>query len=155
MIQTYLFDWGDTLMVDFPGSKGKMCSWDTVSQVSGASSALKHLSMKHKIYIATGAADSSEKDIELALSRVSLSQYISGYFCQSNLGVGKECPEFFKLILEKLNSPASSIVMVGDNYARDIEPALKIGINAIWFNPNSRPVPNDVKSIGSLKELCI
>ena len=89
-------------MVDFPSSKGKMCSWDKVSAVKGARSVLKHLSLKHKIYIATGAENSTEQDIELALSRVNLNQYISGYFCQSNLGVGKESPDFFTLILQRL-----------------------------------------------------
>lgn len=152
--QIYLFDWGDTLMVDFPASKGKMCSWDIVSEVRGASDTLKSLSMKHKIYIATGAAESCEQDIEKALTRVDLNQYISGYFCQSNLGVGKESPEFFQLILKKLKIPAHSIVMVGDSYARDIEPAIDNGINAIWFNPNSLPVPNGIESIVSLRELC-
>ena len=30
MTEIFLFDWGDTLMVDFPGVPGKMCDWDKV-----------------------------------------------------------------------------------------------------------------------------
>lgn len=30
MSKTYLFDWGDTLMVDFPDQEGKMCNWSKV-----------------------------------------------------------------------------------------------------------------------------
>jgi len=44
MIDVYLFDWGDTLMVDFPGVPGKMCNWDVVEAVDGAKEALEHLS---------------------------------------------------------------------------------------------------------------
>ncbi|MBD1571604.1 HAD family hydrolase, partial [Aliivibrio sp. S10_S31] len=28
MRKAYLFDWGDTLMVDFPNTQGKMCNWE-------------------------------------------------------------------------------------------------------------------------------
>jgi predicted HAD superfamily phosphohydrolase YqeG len=34
MIDIYLFDWGDTLMVDFPGVPGKMCNWIIVEILS-------------------------------------------------------------------------------------------------------------------------
>lgn len=142
-------------MVDFPELKGRMCDWDKVSAVDGACEALCELSLEHKIYVATGAADSSEKDIRKAFNRVNLDKYISGYFCESNLGVGKDSPDFFRLILAKLTLPASSVVMVGDSYKRDIEPALKLGIKAIWFNPNNLPLPCDVESIASLQDLSI
>lgn len=48
MISVYLFDWGDTLMVDFPDSTGKMCEWETVQAVSGAKEALAHYLKLHK-----------------------------------------------------------------------------------------------------------
>jgi len=60
MTKVYLFDWGDTLMVDFPQFTGKMCDWEKVEAVSGAKSTLKKLSKSSKIYIATGASESSE-----------------------------------------------------------------------------------------------
>lgn len=148
-----MFDWGDTLMVDYPNEKGKMRYWDDVSEISGAAKVLKHLAMNCNICIATGAADSSEADIEAALARVNLSQYITAYFCQSNLGIGKESSGFYTLILSRLNTPASSITMVGDSYKRDIEPALSCGMQAIWLNPHELPVPSGIKSIQSLSQL--
>lgn len=66
--KVYLFDWGDTLMVDFPEAKGSMCDWDEVRAVDGAKEALAHLSKKHKIYIATGAAQSTEVQIKKHLN---------------------------------------------------------------------------------------
>lgn len=90
----YLFDWGDTLMVDFPDAVGKMCDWAHVEAVTGAQEALAQLSIDAPIYLATGAADSSEQDIRKAFQRVGLNQYITGYFCKENLGVAKGSPDF-------------------------------------------------------------
>ncbi len=139
MPKVYLFDWGDTLMVDFPDQKGKMCDWETVQAVDGAREALKHLSESCSIYVATNAADSSEQDIKLAFERVGLDQYIDGYFCKANLGIGKGSPEFFHKIVQQLGVSYHDVVMVGDNYDNDIGPAIEAGINAVWLDTNSGP----------------
>ena len=133
----YLFDWGDTLMVDFPDVIGKMCDWEIVKAVSGAKEALEALSKHSQIYIATGAADSTELEIKLAFERVGLSKFISGYFCKANLGLSKGSPEFFETILAKLNTPAINVTMVGDDFEKDIKPAIAVGIQSIWFTQNN------------------
>ena len=100
MINVYLFDWGDTLMVDFPNTPGKMCDWEVVEAIPGANECLKSLSQQVLVYIATGADDSTEVDIKRAFERVGLNAFISGYFCIGNLGVSKGTPEFLPTILE-------------------------------------------------------
>ncbi|MBU3003972.1 HAD family hydrolase [Paraglaciecola arctica] len=155
MSKIYLFDWGDTLMVDFPEQHGKMCSWPKVQAVEGALATLKALSKEHLIYVATNAADSCEQDIQLALERVGLSPFINGYFCKANLGIGKGTPEFFHKITERLGVKPQSIIMVGDSYDKDIEPAFSAGIQAIWFNPSitNSDVTKDIKQIHHLSGL--
>lgn len=153
--KVYLFDWGDTLMVDFPDQTGKMCHWVNVQAVEGALETLDKLSKIHTIYVATNAADSSERDIKLAFERVGLAQFITGYFCKSNLGVGKGSPKFFERIMEALSLDCQAFVMVGDSYEKDIEPAMQAGIQAVWFNPQSRVVHKSlgVKEISALSQL--
>ena len=141
MNSIYLFDWGNTLMVDFPQYTGKMCDWETVQAVDGAPETLAYLSAHHKVYIATGAADSSEAEIQQAFDRVHLSQYISGYFCKANLGIEKGSALFYQAIVEKLAVDASDITMIGDSLEKDIIPALEAGLNAIWFNAAHLPLP--------------
>ena len=85
LTKTVLFDWGNTLMTDFPDAQGKMCDWEIVQEVSGAQALLAELSKHHNIYIATNAADSSKTDIIRAFERVGLSQYIDGYFCMASI----------------------------------------------------------------------
>jgi FMN phosphatase YigB (HAD superfamily) len=131
----YLFDWGNTLMIDFPQYTGKMCDWERVQAIDGALEALHYLSQQHQIYIATGAADSTAADIQRALSRVGLANYISGYFCQDNLGIGKVSAHFYQTIAVKLEVEPARLTMVGDRFEQDIQPARHAGLNAIWFNP--------------------
>ena len=142
-------------MIDFPGIPGKMCDWDVVEAVDGAREVLEHLSHYAQIYIATGAAESTELDIQQAFERVGLSQFLSGYFCKANLGASKGSPEFLPAILAKLAKPVSCIAMVGDSLVKDIEPAAAVGITPIWLSSGSegRP-PSNTQVIGHLRELC-
>ncbi len=155
MAEVYLFDWGDTLMVDFPGMPGKMCEWEAVEAVEGAEEALKFLTEKAQIYVATGAAKSTESDIRKAFNRVGLDKYITAYFCKANLGVEKGSPEFLSSILAKLGLDPTQVTMVGDSFEKDIEPALKLGIKTIWLCQGSKSKARGAfKTISSLKELC-
>ncbi len=155
MSQVYLFDWGDTLMVDFPEYSGKMCEWEKVETVKYAYETLEHLSLKSKIYIATGASSSSENDIQNAFKRVKLDKFITGYYCKSNLGIEKGTVSFFRKIVDTLNANPSEITMVGDNFERDIKPALLLGLNAVLLTNdiNKRKYLN-YNTITSLKQLC-
>tara|TARA_B110000908_G_scaffold92928_1_gene110058 strand:+ start:399 stop:905 length:507 start_codon:yes stop_codon:yes gene_type:complete len=155
VINVYLFDWGDTLMVDFPNVSGKMCDWEVVEAVSGAKEALEALSKNSKIYIATGAADSTELEIKRAFDRVGLSQFISGYFCKANLGLSKGSPDFLKSILAKLEIPSVNVAMVGDNFEKDIKPAIAVGIQPFWFTNNAESAPDNVSVIKQLSALYI
>ena len=132
---------------------------EKVEAVTGAKEALETLSKSAQIYVATGAADSTEADIEKAFERVGLNLFLSGYFCKSNLGFAKGSPDFLNAILAKLDKPAESVAMVGDSLKKDIEPALAVGIQPIWFLAGKTDVaPIDsvkVKIIHSLSELHI
>ncbi len=154
MNKIYLFDWGNTLMVDFADQEGKMCEWDKIQAVNGAHEALNRLSKKHEIYIATNAGDSSVLDIEQAFQRVGLAKYATGYFCKANLGFGKGDAEFFNEIACRLKRQVSDFVMVGDSLNKDIYPALMAGMDAIWLNTLSIKINDDaVNQIVSLHQL--
>lgn len=147
MSNIYLFDWGDTLMVDLPQQTGKMCDWPMVKAVEGAQNTLQILSQRHEIYVATNAADSAESDIKSAFERVGLAQFINGYFCKENLGISKGSAEFFNRIAAELNLSVDQLIMVGDTLDKDIYSALEAGANAIWFNPQQQALsPNQTKN---------
>ena len=53
VINVYLFDWGDTLMVDFPGTPGKMCDWEIVEAVTsvGCGTRANYVDLTHYMQI--------------------------------------------------------------------------------------------------------
>jgi len=133
-----------------------MCDWTVDETVEGAREVLAVLSQKARIYVATGAADSTESEIKRAVERVGLSQFISGYFCKANLGISKGSPEFLHAIIANLQIPANSVALVGDSLTKDIEPAAAVDIKPIWLTKSSaRHVPEGTVIINSLRELCI
>jgi hypothetical protein len=64
--QHYIFDWGDTLMVDLPGQNGPMCDWPEIEVVAGATECLSALSKFAKCHVATNALNSNESQIRAA-----------------------------------------------------------------------------------------
>ena len=130
----FLFDWGNTLMVDVPGQTGKMYTWPRVEQCPGAEAVLSRLSTHHRIYIATSAAHSAPADIRAAFARVGVHRYISGYFCRQNVGCTKEAAEFYPTVLDLLETTAAHTVMVGDNLEQDILPCIHLGMQAVLID---------------------
>lgn len=156
LTEIVLFDWGNTLMVDFPDAQGKMCDWETVQEVSGARVLLAELSKNHQVYVATNAGDSSKNEIIRAFERVCLSQYILGYFCKASIGFSKFEPEFYPAIISKLGVEPQHITMVGDTLDKDIYPALEAGLQAVWLNTEGVELKSEhpnVMQVQSLSEL--
>ncbi|MCG9552584.1 HAD family hydrolase [Vibrio sp. Isolate31] len=159
LTKTVLFDWGNTLMIDFPDAQGKMCDWETVKGVSGAQALLAEMSKHHNIYIATNAADSSKTDIIRAFERVGLSKYIDGYFCKASIGLSKYEPGFYPAIISQLGIKPQEITMIGDTLEKDIYPALEAGLQAVWLNTEGDIADTilpivEVQNLIGLLELC-
>jgi putative hydrolase of the HAD superfamily len=153
MSHVYLFDWGDTLMVDFPDQAGKMFLWSHVEAVAQAEQTLKKLSEQHAIYVATSAQESSEAEVQRAFERVGLDAYINGYFCKANIGLEKNCADFYRAVLSSLNIESSQATMVGDNLDKDIFPAQEAGLNTFLYNPSKLEVPAGIVAIEHLYQL--
>nr|WP_319556878.1 HAD family hydrolase [uncultured Vibrio sp.] len=151
----YLFDWGNTLMVDFPHARGKMCDWNTVEAIPQAKETLVTLCKDHQIYIATSASDSAMEEVQRAFQRVDLDRYINGYFCFSNVGIEKNCAEFYQAVAKKLGVKERELTMIGDIPNKDIYPAMEAGLNTIWFNatgapPPGKPIPQQIRCLSQL-----
>ena len=49
------------------------------------------------------------------------------------VGIRKPDPRIFSLGVEALGTEACKIVVIGDSFRKDIEPAIKAGCKTIWF----------------------
>jgi putative hydrolase of the HAD superfamily len=133
MITTVLFDWGNTIMVDYR-LPGPMFTWERVDWVPGAEKALQVISSQYKCCLATNAGASTTPEVQLALNRVGAGSYFSEIFLAKEIGFEKPDVRFFAAIIERLGQPPSSVVMIGDNYKNDCEGAKLAGLKTLFFN---------------------
>jgi len=152
---TILFDWGDTVMRDHPEIIIPMVEWETVEVIEGIADVLVYLhSSGRRIVLATSAAISDENQIRGALARGGLASYFSHIYCFKNTNLPKG-EDFYRYILNDLGISASEGLMVGDGFEKDIQIPNRLGIFAIWFNPNSDEVRDgDLhRTVHSMQEL--
>jgi FMN phosphatase YigB (HAD superfamily) len=150
-----LFDWGGTLMRNFPEYAGPMADWPRVACLPYAAETLGKLYPNWIIALATNAADSSEDQIWPALSRAGLESLIDQIICYRQLGVLKPDPAYFRAALQRINLSAGSVVMVGDDFNIDVRGALQFGLRAVWLNEKNGLVDDGpgFTTIHSLAEL--
>ena len=150
-----LFDWGDTIMVDYPEYNGPMYKWPKVKVIYGVEEALGFLSKRCSLSLATNAQDSTESEILEALRRVGIAHYFENIFCYNKIGCLKSEDGYFEKVLSTLSTKPENVIMVGDSYEKDILPANKNGIYGIWLKQTGESASGKLyKSISSMFELC-
>jgi len=142
MIETVLFDWGDTLMRVFPGASGPMSEWPEVEAVEGAHAALQAFYLQYHLVVVTGAVDSNADQVRAALNRVGLDGFIEAVFTSHEVGLRKNDPGYYQGVLDKLKQSPEKALMVGDDYRSDILAASQAGIAGLWLNPGCKAAPD-------------
>ncbi len=150
---TFLFDWGNTLMRDYPEVKTPMYTWDKVEVIPHAAQILKTLSTRANVYLATNAIVSTKEEIIMALRRGGLDMYLKDVFCYRELGVKKPSVEYFDSIFDTIKRPKESAIMVGDNLTVDVRGAIDYGIDAVLYDPRSEHIDYSGYRITDLLEL--
>lgn len=140
-VSTLIFDWGDTLMINYPGQAGPMADWPQVSAVEGVEDALEKLRDNYQLVLATNAPDSRSHQVRKALARVGLDGYFNAIFTAAELGARKPHQAFFQAVQSVLGKPAGQLLMLGDDYRVDILGAKSAGWQAAWYNPRSQAAP--------------
>ena len=136
-IKAVIFDWGDTVMRDFPEYQGPMAHWPRVEMIKGIDNALDSLHSKLICCLASNAGDSDAELMGEVLSRVNLHRYFSYLFTSRELRAKKPDLIFYQEILRRLELRPEECVAVGNDYLKDIVPAKSIGMMTIWFSQNA------------------
>ena len=71
------------------------------------------------------------------IERLSLTKSIDYIVTSEEAGVEKPHPFIFKCAMSKLNLSINEVVMIGDNYNKDITGASLLGIKSFWISRNS------------------
>ncbi|MEA4906518.1 MAG: HAD hydrolase-like protein [Anaerolineaceae bacterium] len=140
-LTTLVFDWGDTLMRDYPEYTGVMVDWPVVTALDGVQAALDRLQGRYHMVVATNALESTSHQVAGALRRVQLDAYFEAFYTFHELGERKPQPGFYRAIERRAPWPAGGFVMIGDTYTTDILGAAHAGWRAVWYNPQQQFCP--------------
>lgn len=104
---------------------------DSIQLSDGVMEFLEQSSKKYKICFLTDlTAHIQYRKIE----KLNLARFVSSIVTSEESGAEKPHPYMFMLAANKLNLPMSQVIMIGDNYDKDILGANRLGIKSIFIN---------------------
>ncbi len=73
----------------------------------------------------------------IKLKRLDLLESVDVIITSEEVGIEKPSTQMFQTILRQMNLPADEVIMIGDNYQKDIQGATTVGILSYWFTKNN------------------
>lgn len=129
------------------------CYSDVKNNIGRASELLEQLHKKYPMALVSNFYGNMEK----VLSEFGIKGFFSAIIDSAVIGIRKPDPAIFSAGVQKLNCDASAVVVIGDSYDRDIEPASKAGCITVWLKGRSwKPLPDGPLAnftINNLQEL--
>jgi len=150
-IETIVFDWGNTLMRDFPQYEGPMADWPEVELMPGVKETLTELSGGFELSVASNAGSSDAELVKKALKRVGIDRFFNSVFTGKELKSKKPELDFYRNLCRNLGTPPGKCLMVGDSLEKDIIPARRAGMQAAWLTEKGKE--GDYWVIGSIPEV--
>jgi putative hydrolase of the HAD superfamily len=111
-----------------------MAEWPNVTAVEGIAGTLDRLASHYLLALATNADDSGAELVRRALRRVGLADRFPVVIASCEVGHRKPERAFFAALASALRCRPEEIVMVGDDYGRDVVGAHAAGLRSVWFD---------------------
>jgi len=116
---------------------------DTVCFQDDSCDVVRRLRGKVKQYAVTNGTRVAQ---ERKLAKSGLGELLDGVFISEDLGAEKPSPIFFRHVFRKLAPYGSDeVVIVGDSLTSDIRGGVNAGILTCWYNPERKPMPDDLR----------
>lgn len=133
-----------------------ICYKSARDKVQEAVPVLEELSKKYKLELVSNFYG----NIRTVLEDFGISKYFPKIVESAVVGVRKPDPKIFSLGVKDLGLKPEEVLVVGDSFTKDIEPALKNGCKAVWIKgkgwtdeEDSRSYPETISSISQLPSL--
>lgn len=130
-----------------------LCYQSAKSKVQEAAPVLEELGKKYKLELVSNFYG----NIRTVLEDFGISKYFPNIVESAVVGVRKPDPKIFALGVKNLDLKPEEVLVVGDSYTKDIEPALKNGCKAVWIKgkgwtaeEDARTFPNTITDIRQL-----
>lgn len=128
------FDTEETCLIFRRLSTNYICLYEGVIEL------LDELKEKHNLYVLSNAQASFTIP---ELKKLGIYDYFDGIAISSDYGIKKPNLLFFKEAIYNFNIK-DNIIMIGNDYKCDIEPAKQLGVKTIFIETNLTP-KNDIK----------
>ena len=86
-----------------------------------------------RIYIVTNGATINAKG---RIASTGLDKFIDHLFVSEDMGVNKPSADFFDMVLEKIEEPKESCLVIGDSLSSDMQGAKNAHMTSVWFMPD-------------------
>jgi len=108
----------------------------------GAETALRELSRKYKLYIASNGTKSVQRP---RLESAGIEKYFEDIFISEDMGADKPARAFFDRAFARIPGfdPRKAMI-VGDSLTSDIQGGINVGIATCWVNPGHKQ-PGNIK----------
>ena len=120
----------------------------------GAEAALRELSQKYKLYIASNGTKSVQQP---RLESAGIEKYFEDIFISEDMGADKPAKAFFHRAFARIPGfDPQKAMIVGDSLTSDIQGGINAGIATCWINPNRKTAGNikpdyEIQSLSQLK----
>ena len=111
---------------------------------------LDYLSLKYNLHILSNGFEEVQYR---KLTKSNIHHYFKTITNGEDIGVKKPHPKIFHYALEKAQTEVGRSIMIGDGYEADIEGAMNVGMDVIYFDTNNIKNKTTVKQINGLIEL--
>lgn len=118
-----------------------------------AEEAMKFIAARLPVVILTNGITTVQKS---RMAKSAVRDYISDLVISQEVGISKPNPAIFRYALDKLGLKADEVIMIGDSPSSDILGANNAGIDACWYNPKGKTLPEGVHAkyvITDLKQI--
>lgn len=114
---------------------------------------LDYLSQKYKLHIITNGFPEIQR---IKMESAGILSYFQEIVTSAEAGCKKPQKGIFEYLLQKVECSKENCLMIGDNLLTDIEGALQIGLDCVFYNPkklsHNRKPSYEISCLGELKE---
>lgn len=110
--------------------------------INGVKELLEKLRTKNiELYVLSNSMFSSS-EIKKELKEFKIDYYFKKIVSSGDHLFRKPSSVLFDMYIDKINKPASSICFIGNDFEKDIIPAIKSSMQAVFYNPNNISINN-------------
>jgi FMN phosphatase YigB (HAD superfamily) len=80
-------------------------------------------------------------NLDVLLEEGRLAPFLDAVVESAREGIEKPDPAIYRLAAQRMRLAPEDLVMVGDNFDRDVRAARRVGMRAIWLRRGSAPPP--------------